>query len=82
MRKNTKEVFNAWFEGRASRKQNSVWTDGVMIYSYNVPILWNDADGHLTFNATKYSRTTSNHQNSLRSLCLQKHIEYINISSN
>lgn len=77
MRKNTENVFNAWMNGRSEKKQKSVWTDGVAIYSYNTLILFNNQDGALVFNNRKYSVTTSNHQNSIKRMCAERHIEYI-----
>lgn len=76
MRKNTKNVFNAWVKGHSEKKQKSIWTDGYKIYSYKMPILqYNDA-GAIVIDMTKYSRTTTNHQNSIRRMCQEMHIEY------
>lgn len=77
MRKNTVSVFNAWFNGRSERKQKSIWTDGSIIYSYHTPILWYNENGAVVFNSERYSCTTSNHQNSIRYMCGNRHIEYI-----
>ena len=66
MRKNTKNVFNAWLNNRSERKQKSIWTDGKNIYSYNTIIIQMDIAGYYVMNMQRYSCTTSNHQNSLR----------------
>lgn len=76
MRKNTVSVFNAWFSGRSERKQKSIWTDGSKIYSYNTPILWAE-DGTVYINVTRYSVTTTIHQNGIRDMCANKHIEHL-----
>lgn len=65
MRVNTARVIKAWREGRRDRREASVWTDGVSIYSYGTAILAPLCDG-LAFNAEKYSRTTSAHQSAIR----------------
>lgn len=74
MRKNTKSVFNAWMNRRSERKQESVWTDGVNIYSYNVPIVERLPDGGYMVDVDRYSVTTSVHQNATRHLMLQNGI--------
>ena len=71
MRKNTVEVFQAWFLGRECRKHRSIWTDGETVYSYGTAIATNPEtflDEMVIFNATKYSPTTSAHQNGIRKL--------------
>jgi hypothetical protein len=74
MRKNTQEVFSAWIAGKESRKESSIWTDGEMIYSYDIPILRDNCPPEfrpgsgLWLDVIKYSRTTSTHQNGLRAL--------------
>ena len=67
MRKGTQNVFNAWRQGRSLRKQHSIWTDGKVIYSYSTPIVSTE-NCQTTFNARKYSVTTTIHQNGLRFL--------------
>lgn len=74
MRKNTKNVFNAWMNRRSEKKQNSIWTDGVHIYSYNVPIVERLPDGGYMVDVDQYSVTTSVHQNATRHLMLQNGI--------
>jgi hypothetical protein len=69
MRKNCKRTIDAWMSKRAYGKRgDSIWTDGDGIYSYATWILCERRDGcgpHL-FNATKYSHTTTIHQNAIR----------------
>ena len=67
MRKNTQEVYRAWKMGRALHRCRSIWTDGETVYSYSTPILRYKL-GAPMMNMVKYSRTTSNHQNSLTAL--------------
>lgn len=76
MRKNTREVFRAWSEGRAKQAAPSIWTDGENIYSYGTCIVaripakflegyYGHGDRY-AMNVTSYSTTTSTHQNALR----------------
>lgn len=65
MRKNCAEVVRAWEFGRANRRADSIWTDGRQIMSYGTVIL-EPVDGlGLVLNRTRYSHTTSTHQNAL-----------------
>jgi len=68
MRVNTKNVFTAWMHAKSCRKAHSLWTDGSVIYSYGTAIARMNSDGKVVFNVMEYSRTTSVHQNGLRSL--------------
>ena len=70
MRKNTLRVFNAWAIGKEDKRErrNSIWCSRDTIYSYNTPIVYMGNDGKIVLNTRKYSKTTSNHQNSLRML--------------
>lgn len=66
MRKNCSDVVRAWESGRANRRADAIWTDGHRIMSYGTVIL-EPVDGvGLTFNATRYSVTTTIHQNAIR----------------
>lgn len=68
MRKNTRDTYNAWRENRSyKRGGSSIWTDGQTIYSYSTPIIQRQ-NSRITFNASRYSTTTSTHQNALRYL--------------
>jgi hypothetical protein len=66
MRKNTQQAVKAWRAGKALRPAQSVWTDGTTIFSYGTALLTRRADGMLVMNLTKYSRTTTVHQNGLK----------------
>lgn len=77
MRKNTQNVFNAWLNGRSEKGQDSVWTDGSTIYSYNTPILWYNENQAVVINNQRYSVTTTVHQRGIQVICNNKHIEYI-----
>ena len=68
MRKNTARVLAAWRAGKDDRRDRSVWTDGRTVYSYATAIMTRDDNGRIVFNATKYSPTTTNHQNGIRSV--------------
>jgi len=68
MRVNTVNVFEAWKSGRSCRKARSLWTDGGTVWSYSTVIMHRNASGQVVLNVTKYSPTTSNHQNGLRTL--------------
>ena len=73
MRKGTTRVYNAWIIGKSSRKQRSIWTEGSVIYSYSTPIMWREADGDVVLNVSRYSVTTSTHQNGLRQILAEKY---------
>lgn len=70
MRVSTKKTFNAWVSGQSYRKAGpngaAIWTDGINIYSYNTLIAKCIADKVVLFNDSRYSKTTTTHQNGLR----------------
>jgi hypothetical protein len=66
MQANTKEVLNSLRDRKAYLKAASVWTDGLHVYSYNTCILAQTRRGDFILNETKYSRTTTNHQNGIQ----------------
>lgn len=63
MRKNCAQVLDAWNNGRACSPAQSIWTDGVTIYSYSTAIVTGRV--RPIVNMTKYSVTTSTHQNAI-----------------
>ena len=64
MRKNCQEVVRAWEIGQACSKADSIWTDGRRIMSYGTCLVQN-IRGRLYLNRTRYSVTTTIHQNAL-----------------
>ena len=67
MRKNCQRTLDAWVKQEPSGKWgDSIWTDGDMIYSYSTWIVARNYPGGFVFNATKYSQTTTTHQNAIR----------------
>lgn len=64
MRKNCQDVVRAWERGEACRRADSIWTDGERILSYGTCIV-QPVGGRLYLNRTRYSVTTSVHQNAL-----------------
>jgi hypothetical protein len=81
MRKNTVQVFGAWLKGDENRKQNSIWTDGDTIYSYGTAIATHgDNLGEVFMNRTKYSNTTSQHQNNLAVLFPREGYEILELN--
>ena len=66
MRVNTKRVLEAWRGGRMDHREQSIWTDGTVIYSYGTCLVAPLASGKVVLNVTKYSVTTSNKQSNLR----------------
>lgn len=80
MRKSTVDVFKSWMEGKRNKKSRAVWTDGQHVYSYGTPVLW-IADSTIHFNVTRYSRTTTNHQNGLRQLMVQHSRNWVEVNS-
>jgi len=69
MRKNCQRTLDAWIKDEPFGKRgDSIWTDGDGIYSYSTWIVC-ECYGRLpvyAFNATKYSQTTTPHQNAIR----------------
>jgi hypothetical protein len=66
MRKNTQRVLDAWQQGKSAHPSAAIWTDGENIWSYDTCILATDlATGRRVMNRTKYSVTTSGHQNTI-----------------
>ena len=65
MRKNTRLVIDAWRNSKPLKQCQSIWTDGEAIYSYATCLVVTEEDAPLILNMTKYSRTTTIHQNSL-----------------
>jgi hypothetical protein len=68
MRVNTEKALRAWQSGKAWRERigrGSIWSNGTSLYSYGTELVrqWN---GSTYLNVTRYSRTTSVHQNALR----------------
>ena len=68
MRKNTRQVIDAFLSGKALKKCHSIHTDGKVIYSYAEPIAALDpyVPGGYVVTSETYSRTTSNHTHSIR----------------
>ena len=64
MRVNASRALAAWKQGREWRGARSIWTDGVSIYSYATELVVRCGDV-VALNVTKYSPTTSTHQNAL-----------------
>lgn len=64
MRKNCQEVVRAWERGKECHKASSIWTDGRRIMSYGTCLVEN-VGGRLYLNRTRYSVTTTVHQNAL-----------------
>lgn len=65
MRKNCAAVLRSLQDRKLNRKADSVWTDGMHIYSYATCILAQKRDGTFVLNRTKYSVTTSIHQHAI-----------------
>lgn len=67
MRKNCQQVVRAFDSGKALRPAASIHTDGETIYSYNTAILTRHpgGNGKVILNRTRYSTTTTIHQNAI-----------------
>jgi hypothetical protein len=66
MRKNLSKVYNYFHVGRKCLETWSIWTDGDTIYSYGTAIAtYGDYVDEVVVNVTKYSSTTSTHQNAI-----------------
>lgn len=64
MRKNTEAALSAFLAGKSARPAASIWSNGRTIYSYRTPIAERE-NGRVYLNRTRYSRTTTIHQNAL-----------------
>lgn len=78
MRKNTRDVFNSWVKGKSNQKQKSIWTDSSEIWSYQT-IIVSRSIRTIVLNKTKYSHTTSAHQNALH-VVLEKYCRENNLN--
>jgi len=65
MRKNCKQAFENWMVGSDSHPARSIWTDGETLWSYGTAIATRDDNLEVIFNATRYSPTTTCHQNAI-----------------
>ncbi len=67
MRKNCKDVIDSWKMNASCKSSQSIWTERSTgeIWSYRTMLL-KRYHSVIVFNATKYSRTTTVHQNALR----------------
>lgn len=81
MRIGTKNTFNAWITGRKFKNAPSIWTDGQNIYSYGTVIVRRDERNTIHFNVTRYSKTTSTHQNGLMEIFRDKGISYVTVDN-
>ena len=85
MRQNTQKAFSAWNAGRnyraPGRNGSPIWTDGRSIYSYTTPILQrpDESSEPVRLNVSKYSVTTSQQQNGLRSLLTLSGVRFTEI---
>jgi len=69
MRKNCKQTVEAWRMRKKKKVADSIWTDGISIYSYGT-VLVKKHDNKIFLNRTKYSVTTSVHQGALHAFLL------------
>jgi len=81
MRKNVENVFSSWWNARENKKNKTIHTNGQTIFSYRTPIIFRTADGIL-LDSTKYSKTTTSQQNSLRGLLTSKGFKRQEIKEN
>ena len=84
MRKNCKDVLEAWHTSSRKRTCDSIWTENGKVYSYRTLIAERRYDsivGKWLFfvNMTKYSSTTSVHQNAIWSYLQSKYPDDIYI---
>lgn len=69
MRKNCEDAVRRWQRGQESPRSaqgGSIWTDGHALWSYGTALVAVQQSGELVLNGTRYSTTTSIHQNALR----------------
>lgn len=67
MSKQAEFVFNNWKKGQPTEGV-SLWSDGEKIYSYQTILVDRTKQGVVCLNSTKYSPTTTRHQNALEAL--------------
>lgn len=65
MRVNCRNALRAWDVRKSWNGARSIWSNGTSLYSYDTEIL-RERDGLTFLNVTKYSRTTTIHQNALK----------------
>lgn len=65
MRVNTRKTLEAFARRKALKVASSIWTNGDHIYSYATCLACRLSDGRIVLNRTRYSVTTSIHQNAL-----------------
>jgi hypothetical protein len=65
MRKNCRRAMKGMSEGKPSRGSESIWTDGVNVYSYRTCILARVSEHTAVLNRSQYSITTTIHQNAI-----------------
>lgn len=65
MRVNCRNALRAWGSRKPWNGARSIWSNGTSLYSYGTEIL-RERDGRTYLNVTRYSRTTSSHQNALK----------------
>lgn len=71
MRQSTRKVLEAFRRGEECHPRESIYTNGVEVYSYDAAIVVPVPEGHpgpedYILNATKYSLTSSEKQNAAR----------------
>jgi hypothetical protein len=65
MRTNTSKVIKAFEAGKSLKACSAIWTNGDAVWSYGTCLVAR-VPGGVALNATRYSVTTTNHQNGLR----------------
>lgn len=66
MRLNCRVALEGFLRGVARKPAPSIWTDGESLWSYSTILATRLAEGVVALNVTRYSVTTSIHQNALR----------------
>lgn len=61
----TKEMINNFMTGATKGKASSICIEGDKLFNYNT-VIAQRVDGAIVLNVTKYSMTTTKHQNVLR----------------
>lgn len=65
MRANCEKTLTAFLAGKSAKPADSIWTDGNKIWSYRT-LIAERHEGKVYLNMTRYSNTTTVHQNALR----------------
>lgn len=77
MRKNTKQVFDCLLSRQPCRKCESIWTDGMVVFSYYTPVGFFKDNIFTVVKKGCYSPTTTTHTNALVNAFQEKNYKVV-----